>query len=340
MIRFSTSADACIPALPQPALLLEFARSQELPETALMRGSRLLPQALDTAGGRITPAQYLQLLENLLKLAGSPDTSFLLGQQMLPGQAGAISHALLHAPDLRHALDLLCAGHARLTPLLCPRWREADGMAVLYWSDSFGAHSLRPALVEMHMAALVSLCRWLSGARLPWRFCFNRAAPRHVEQHEVHLGSALRFNCHLDAMLVDASCLDQPWPRGSNVVSALALRQAEAELQAAPGLLAALYDYLLEHVRCAPSLEQASATFGFSAATMKRHLQRHGTHFQAELDQVRSHVALYLFLAQRADNEAVAHYLGFHDAANFRRSFKRWTGLTPGLLREGLAIQA
>src|SRR5689334_18131477 len=121
-------------------------------------------------------------------------------------------------------------------------------MAVLYWSDSFGAHSLRPALVEMHMAALVSLCRWLSGARLPWRFCFNRAAPRHVEQHEVHLGSALRFNCHLDAMLADASCLDQPWPRGSNVVSALALRQAEAESQAAPGLLAALYDYLLEHV--------------------------------------------------------------------------------------------
>jgi hypothetical protein len=25
------------------------------------------------------------------------------------------------------------------------------------------------------------------------------------------------------------------------------------------------------------------------------------------------------------DNEAVAHYLCFHDATNFRRSFKRWT---------------
>jgi AraC-like DNA-binding protein len=338
VIRFSTIADACIPALPQPALLLEFARSRELSEPALLRGSGLTPATLDGAGGMISPGQYLLLLENLLRLAGSADTSFLLGQQMLPGQAGALSHALLNAPDLRHALDVLCTGHAGLTPLLCPRWREVDGMTIVYWNDSFGAPGLRPALVEMYMAALVSLCRWLSGERLPWRFCFNRAAPRHVEQHEVHLGSDLRFNCHLDAMLVDACWLDKLWPRGSVVASAMAVRQAETEAQAAPGLLAALYDYLLEHVRCAPTLEQASAAFGFSPATLKRHLQRHGTHFQAELDQVRSHVALYLFIAQRADNEAVAHYLGFHDAANFRRSFKRWTGLTPGLLREGLAI--
>jgi len=338
VIRFSTSADACIAALPLPALLLEFARSRELNEATLLRGSGLASAALDDAAGMISPAQYLQLLENLLRQAGSADTSFLLGQQMLPGQAGAMSHALLNAPDLRHALDVLCAGHAGLAPLLSPRWREVDGMAIVYWSDSFGAPGLRPALVEMHMAALVSLSRWLSGARLPWRFCFNRTAPRHVEQHEVHLGSALRFNCHLDAMLVDAAWLDRPWPRGSAVASAMALRQAAAETQPAPGLLSALYDYLLEHVRCAPTLEQASAAFGFSPATLKRHLQRHGTHFQAELDQVRSHMALYLFLAQRADNEAVAHHLGFHDAANFRRSFKRWTGFTPALLREGLAF--
>lgn len=338
MIRFNAISDACMPALPLPALLLEFARNRDLGEAALLRGSGLSPLQLDAAGGAVAPGQYLQLLENLLRLAASADTSFLLGQQMLPGQAGASSHALLHAPDLRHALDVLCAGHAGLMPLLCPRWREVDGMAIVCWNDSYGAPRLRPALVEMHMAALVSLCRWLSGERLPWRFCFNRAAPRHMEQHEVHLGSALRFNCHLDAMLVESSWLDRPWPRGSAVVSALAVRQAEAETPAAPGLLAALYDYLLEHVRCAPALEQASAAFGFSPATLKRHLQRHGTHFQAELDQVRSHVALYLFLAKRADNEAVAHYLGFHDAANFRRSFKRWTGFTPALLREGLAI--
>jgi AraC-like DNA-binding protein len=47
-------------------------------------------------------------------------------------------------------------------------------------------------------------------------------------------------------------------------------------------------------------------------------------------------MALYLFHTQGYDNEAVARYLGFHDATNFRRSFKRWTGVTPSFLKQAL----
>jgi AraC-like DNA-binding protein len=262
----------------------------------------------------------------------------MLGQLLLPGHDGAASHALVQAPTLRALLETLCRWHARLTPLLRPRLETWDGVALLYWVDSHGAPGLRPALVEMHMTAVVALCRWLGGERLPWRFCFNRAAPRHVEQHHVHLGSALRFDCQLDAMLIDAAWLDRPWPRGNAIAAGLAQAAAAAEPARPPGLLAALYDYLLERVRAAPTLERTALDFGVSPATLKRQLLRHHTHFQAELDQVRTHVALWLFQARRLDNEAAAAYLGFHDAANFRRSFKRWTGVTPGPLR--LALDA
>ena len=208
--------------------------------------------------------------------------------------------------------------------------------ALLYWVDAYGAPGIRPALVEMHMTAVVALCRWLGGERLPWRFCFNRSAPRHVEQHHVHLGTELRFGCQLDAMLLPAAWLDRPWPRASEMAARLALQAAEQEEERAPGMLAALYDYLLDHVRLAPTLERTAADFGVSPATFKRQLLRHHTHFQGELDGVRTHVALWLFQVERADNEEVARYLGFHDAANFRRSFKRWTGLTPGPIRAAL----
>lgn len=333
MIAYRLASDACIPAGLQPAQVLDYARSRDAEDAALLRGTGLAP-----AAALVAPEQYLRLLANTLKLLDSPDTSFMLGQLLLPGHDGALSHALLQAPTLRHALATLCLGHARLTPLLRPRlhvWDADGGGAALVWTDSYGAPGLRAALVEMHMTAVVALCRWLGGARLPWRFTFNRAAPRHVEQHEVHLGSELRFGCHLDAMLLDARWLDEPWPRGSALAAGRALLAAEQEGMPPAGLLAALYDYLLEHVRLGPTLEGTAAAFGVSPATLKRQLQRHGTHFQAELDQVRTHVALWLFHARRAGNEAVAQYLGFHDSANFRRSFKRWTGQTPGLLRAG-----
>ena len=337
-VKLTQANDASIAARHQPALVLGYARSRDAPGAPLLRGTGLesLDNGLDEQ--LLSATQYLQLLANVARSLASSDTSFMLGQQLLPGHYGAVSHALLQAQNLRQALGILCDLHTLLCPLLQPRLREAGDMHVLYWVDAFGAPSQLPFLVEMHMTALAAMCRWLAGEALPWRFCFNRARPRHVEQHEVHLGQALRFDCQVDAMLIDSSWLDKPWPRGNATAAALALRAAALAPVPAVSLLGALYDYLLANIRCAPTLERTAQEFGVSPATLKRHLARHGTHFQAELDQVRAHKAIYLFQAHGYDNDAVAAYLGFHDATNFRRSFKRWTGQTPQLLRHALAL--
>ncbi len=311
----------------QPALVLDYLQRCETDGVAL---------TLPTATSKLSAAAYLALLARAAKATASPDTAFMLGQQMLPGHFGAASHALLHAQTLREALQLLVDWQAILCPLLRPRLSDEGSVAVLYWMDCYGAPSQLPFLVEMHMTAVTAMCRWLSGQRVPWRYCFNRASPRHIEQHTVHLGPELRFNCQLDAMLIEPGWLDQPWPRGNAMAVKLAFGQLR-DAQSTPSLSSALYDYLLAHIRCVPTLESTAAAFGVSVATFKRHLARHGTHFQAELDQVRTHVALQLFHTHGYDNEATARHLGFHDANNFRRSFKRWTGLTPSLLREGLA---
>ncbi|MDP1977059.1 AraC family transcriptional regulator [Undibacterium sp.] len=339
-MRFHQAADTCLPAEYHAAQILSYARDRELDDDLILRGSDLIAEHITQGLCRISPQQYLQLLGNALQALRSADSSFMLGQQMLPGHFGSVSHALLQAQNLRQALDILCMHATRLCPLLKPRYSAGQDYSILYWMDSYGAPSLRPAIVEMHMTAVVAMCRWLSGRRLPWRFCFNRSAARHTEQHEVHLGGELRFNCHLDAMLIASEYLDLPWPRGNALAANLALQQARQEallMDETPSLLNAVYDYLLAHIRCSPSLEQLAAAFGVSPASMKRYLARQGTHFQAELDQVRTHVALYLFQSLQYDNEAVAHHLGFHDANNFRRSFKRWTGVTPSLLKEKLA---
>lgn len=336
MIRYSAPDDACIPAGGLPRLAIDYAVSRGALPRDLVRGTGIPGDGLPRAGSLLSPAQYLQLLANVTRQLASPETSFMLGQHALPGPDEALATALRSAGSLRHALELLCLWAGQLSPLLRPRLHESGGQGVLLWSDSYGAPALRPQLVEMQMTAVVSLARWLGGQRLPWTFCFNRARPRHAEQHEVHLGPDLRFDCQLDAMLLDAARLDQPWPAAGSPVSGAALLRAGLAGLPLPSLLDCLYDYLLAEVRNHPTLESASLAFGVSPATLKRHLARCGTHFLAELDMVRTHVALHLFQSQGADNQAVARYLGFHDAANFRRSFKRWTGLTPALLRAAL----
>lgn len=326
----------CIPAAYQPALALEFARSQDLEYQELLLGSGLTTR--DLASQFLTPAGYLRLLHNLAAALPGADTAFMLGQTLLPGHHGPISHALLQARNLGQALELLLRYQAWLSPLLAPHLMRQGDRTLLYWTDSCVTTKQRTFLLEMMMAAVSGMTRWLSGQRLPWRYTFNRTCPTHPEQYAVHLGSKVQFNAYLNAMAIDSQWLEQPWPRGSDMGVQMALAAAEQEFGRQPrrSLLASLYDYLQENIRHCPNLEQCSAALGISPATLKRHLAAHDTHFQAELDQVRTHVSLYLIHDRGYSNEQIAAYLGFHDANNFRRSFKRWTGLTPSVLRNHL----
>ena len=94
-----------------------------------------------------------------------------------------------------------------------------------------------------------------------------------------------------------------------------------------------LYDHLQERIRDPLNLERAAQAFEMSPASLKRRLHKQGTGFQEQLDQVRKHVALYLYRMKGYSNEDVANYLRFNDTTNFRRAVKRWTGLAPSGLR-------
>ncbi|MFY7867289.1 AraC family transcriptional regulator ligand-binding domain-containing protein [Roseateles sp.] len=311
-----------------PVLVLEFARSRGLEPAVLQQAVGV------TAAAPVSPQQLLGLLAELQRQLQAADVPFVLGQLSLPGHYGLPSHALSQALDLQQALRLLVDHAARLSPLLTPRLLHHGDELILLWTEACGlAPAQRSFIVDMQMSAVTALCQWLGGERLPWRYSFNRTRPRDLSQHAVYLGADLQFDCQLDAMRLPMAWARKPWPRGvpgSMAVQALAQGAEAASRQR--GLLAALYDYLLPRYRQAPSLEEAAASFGVSSATLKRHLAQHGTHYQAQLDQVRTHVALYLLLLQGRSNEVVAMQLGFHDRSNFRRSFKRWTGLVPSLL--------
>ncbi|MBB2487852.1 AraC family transcriptional regulator ligand-binding domain-containing protein [Mitsuaria sp. WAJ17] len=321
----------CLAWEQQVAGVLELARSRDLDPARLLAHAGLARSAL------VSPQQLLALLAALQRALPAADTPFVLGQLSLPGHGGLASHALLQAATLGEALSLLCRYAGRLTPLLTPRLLHHGDETLLLWTESCGLPAAQRAFViDMHMSALKSLCQWQGGAPLPWRFCFNRTRPRDLSQHVVFLGAELSFGCQIDAMRLPATLLSQTWPRAVKPNLAQGALEQDADPGAAArGLLAALYDWLLPRYREAPSLEQAAQAFGLSPATLKRRLAQHGSHYQAQLDQARSHVALYLLLLNRRSSEVVARELGFHDRSSFRRSFKRWTGLTPGVALQG-----
>ncbi|WOA31083.1 AraC family transcriptional regulator [Alloalcanivorax xenomutans] len=324
--------DRFVPCHHHPALLLEMVREQGLDDHKALRHTGLFPDDLLDTSARLSPRQYLQLVHNIRRLHPDPELGFRYGQTLLPGHYGAISTLLGNAAHLDQALITLEDYQPLITPLLAPRIIRTGEYCCVQWLDSCGAGNEYRFLVESMMSALASVTRWLSGGPLPWTFQFSYPQPDYPEHYQVYLGAQLYFEAQMDAMLIPAHYLNQPWPRGSHTARAVSEQQCQ-EQQLALGcdtsLVHQLYLALIERIREPPSLDTAARELGLSPATLKRKLKHHGTHFQDLLDRARKHTALHLLQFYGYNSEQVARYLRFNDNTNFRRSFKRWTGLTP-----------
>lgn len=71
-----------------------------------------------------------------------------------------------------------------------------------------------------------------------------------------------------------------------------------------------------------------------SESTLQRRLAKEGARFQQLLDQVRYRLALEYLQGTELPASEIAALLGFNNSANFRRSFKRWSGTTPVRIRQ------
>ena len=86
-----------------------------------------------------------------------------------------------------------------------------------------------------------------------------------------------------------------------------------------------------------PGAEEVARTLGMSVSTLRRRLQEEGTSYQAIKDGCRKAAAInYLSSPQLSIND-VSALMGFDEPSAFFRSFKKWTGMTPGEYRRELS---
>lgn len=82
-----------------------------------------------------------------------------------------------------------------------------------------------------------------------------------------------------------------------------------------------------------PTFEELTVLLGMSARTLRRRLEKEGTSYQRIKDNARRDVAITLLSKEGRTVSDVAEQTGFSDPSAFHRSFKKWTGQSPGSYR-------
>jgi AraC-like DNA-binding protein len=82
-----------------------------------------------------------------------------------------------------------------------------------------------------------------------------------------------------------------------------------------------------------PSFEELTTLLNISARTLRRRLEKEGTSYQRIKDNARRDMAILMLSRDRLTVSEVAEQVGFSDPSAFHRSFKKWTGQSPGSYR-------
>ena len=96
-----------------------------------------------------------------------------------------------------------------------------------------------------------------------------------------------------------------------------------------PKLSHRVKEMLLNSVGHFPTLEKTAFRFHMAPRTLHRHLKREGTSYRQILEKVSHTIASQQLTNTSITVEEISLLLGYIDVANFRRAFKRWTGITP-----------
>jgi AraC-like DNA-binding protein len=126
--------------------------------------------------------------------------------------------------------------------------------------------------------------------------------------------------------------MDEKLPMADTFASRTAIAECERELAMlgeAKTLLASVRRQMARSTKGFPTLTELADKRRVSARTLKRQLAAHGTSFRDLLDELRRDRAIRLLDGGDAPIDTISERLGYADASNFTRAFRRWMGVSP-----------
>jgi AraC-like DNA-binding protein len=105
------------------------------------------------------------------------------------------------------------------------------------------------------------------------------------------------------------------------------------DLKSRIGVAGEIRALLLRDITNPPTLAAIAKLLEVSDRSLRRQLRGHGTSFRDLLDELRMQIALKYLRTTKLANGDIALALGFSDAANFRRAFRRRTNKSPSEIR-------
>ncbi len=290
--------------------------------------------------------QQIQVLRNAQNIASRPDWALALGNQLNVNSHGALGFAALSAPTLGESLETLAAFARIRAPYLSFKFEQLQDRFYFTVVPEFELGELEIALNEIVLQIVDSLITVVLGSRGPGiKVMLSYPAPTYASDYARFFTAPCEFSQDFSGVELPSGLCRVPCPlhdEHSYVASLARCRQALAEVidptdtvSRVRNLISAYYEHLETGTNNseAPTLESIAATLCMSPRTLIRRLATQGSGYREMLEKAQRDTACRLLGQARYSVYEIAMLLGYSDAANFGRAFRRWLGMAPGQYR-------
>lgn len=325
--------------------LVDAAKDCGVEPAEILRGTGVTANDLSRPGTRSSIAQFVKAYENAIRLVGDRSLPFRVGQRLRLSAYGVYGYTLLSSPSIRAFLDNAVKYHRLATPVFGVEWGVSNGRfawRLLKPTASIESAAGRSFLLAQQVIQHAVHMRDALGERYrPLGGLLSETLRPLEDLLEAHLNCPVSFWNGPSEIYHDAEVLNRPTGL-SNSFSAYTMKaqcdQQIAELIAAAGIARRVHQTVSERPEDIPSVSETAKKLRMNERTLRRKLTAEATSYAEIVDLVRAGVAQESLRKTRRSIEDIGAVVGFNDAANFRRAFRKWTGMTPKEYRAGTAL--
>jgi AraC-like DNA-binding protein len=322
------------------AALFDILVEQGSPSSEVLRNVNLTADDVHSPKSRISLSQLMTACENAIRLSRHPHLPYRVGSSIHVSAYGMYGFAILCCPDFRKTMAFAEQYHALAAPLADIEFSEEEGLAS--WIIEPNAHAAANPQVyrfitEMQIGIHISLMRDVMGpAFTPDQI--NLAYPRAQDfgLPAEQIGCRLNFDSRTSQIIFPSSWLDHDANLGNRTTYPAVVAACDellSGLKSRVGVAGEIRALLIRDIANPPALAEIAAFLDLSDRSLRRQLRQQGVSFRSLLDELRMQIAMKYLRTTTLANEDIALALGFSDAANFRRAFRRWTNKSPSEIR-------